>query len=82
LNKMASIMGPPVVNKRKSMSHADYRPSTTFAVVIDGESLGYALQPGLKALFLSLGTQCAAVICCRVSPAQKAQTVKLVSGAT
>ena len=78
LNKMASIMGPPVVNKRKSISNTDYRPATTFAVVIDGDSLAYALQPGLKALFLSLGTQCAAVICCRVSPAQKAQTVKLV----
>jgi len=80
LNKMASILGPPVVNnKRKSMRNSDYRPSTTFAVVIDGDSLRYALQPSLKALFLSLGTQCAAVICCRVSPAQKAQTVKLVS---
>ncbi|ORX33448.1 hypothetical protein BD324DRAFT_639819 [Kockovaella imperatae] len=50
----------------------------TFAVVIDGESLRYALEDSLRSLFLSLGTQCAAVICCRVSPAQKAQTVKMV----
>jgi phospholipid-translocating ATPase len=47
-------------------------------VVIDGESLRYALGPELKGLFLSLGTQCAAVICCRVSPSQKALTVRLV----
>jgi magnesium-transporting ATPase (P-type) len=37
------------------------------------------LTPALKPLFLTLGTQCAAVICCRVSPSQKALTVRLVS---
>ena len=74
LNKIASTNGPPIVNKEKRVS----TPRTTFAVVIDGESLRYALGEGLKGLFLSLGTQCSAVICCRVSPSQKAQTVKLV----
>lgn len=49
-----------------------------FAVVIDGDTLRYALEPSLKPLFLSLGTQCDTVVCCRVSPAQKALTVKLV----
>ena len=58
---------------------AGTKENVEFAVVIDGDSLRYALQPQLKGLFLTLGTQCAAVICCRVSPAQKAQTVKLVS---
>ncbi|KAJ7749875.1 hypothetical protein B0H14DRAFT_438719 [Mycena olivaceomarginata] len=29
-------------------------------------------------MFLNLGTQCKTVVCCRVSPAQKALTVKLV----
>lgn len=76
LNKIASIQGPPATKGGGKVAGMD--PSATFAVVIDGESLRYALSPELKPLFLSLGTQCSAVICCRVSPAQKAQTVKLV----
>lgn len=48
-------------------------------MVIDGDTLRHALAPELKELFLNLGTQCETVICCRVSPAQKALTVKLVS---
>lgn len=51
---------------------------TSYAVVIDGETLRYALDPALKPLFLALTTQCETVVCCRVSPAQKALTVKLV----
>lgn len=54
------------------------RPAEGFAVVIDGETLRHALDPSLKALFLDLTTQCSAVVCCRVSPSQKALTVKLV----
>ncbi|GAA5886239.1 hypothetical protein JCM6882_001576 [Rhodosporidiobolus microsporus] len=49
-----------------------------FAVVIDGETLRYALEDSLKPMFLELTTQCNAVVCCRVSPSQKALTVKLV----
>jgi phospholipid-translocating ATPase len=80
LNKMASVLGPPVTRTSRGKVVYEAKPmgSTEFAVVIDGESLRYALKPELKDLFLSLGTQCSAVICCRVSPAQKALTVKLV----
>ncbi|BEI88398.1 uncharacterized protein CcaverHIS019_0111160 [Cutaneotrichosporon cavernicola] len=78
LNKIASTLGPPPTRGGGKIYTAGMNPSAEFAVVIDGESLRYALDPSLKTLFLSLGTQCAAVICCRVSPAQKAQTVKLV----
>lgn len=49
-----------------------------FAVVIDGETLRHALDDSLKPAFLELTTQCNAVVCCRVSPSQKALTVKLV----
>jgi phospholipid-translocating ATPase len=76
INKIASVLGPPTVKGRVGNGS---NPNATFAVVIDGDSLRYALQPGLKSLFLSLGTQCSAVICCRVSPSQKALTVRLVS---
>ncbi|KAF9261613.1 phospholipid-transporting ATPase 1 [Marasmius fiardii PR-910] len=76
LNKIASVLGPPNwdVRKRGFIPGAQ----TSFAVVIDGDTLRHALSPELKPLFLNLGTQCETVICCRVSPAQKALTVKLV----
>ena len=47
-------------------------------LVIDGRSLSFALSEELKRGFLELGTSCAAVICCRVSPLQKALVTKLV----
>ncbi|KAJ3129571.1 hypothetical protein HK098_001047 [Nowakowskiella sp. JEL0407] len=48
------------------------------ALIIDGESLKYALDSKCKALLLELGCRCKAVVCCRVSPLQKAQVVALV----
>ncbi|CAK7272517.1 aminophospholipid translocase [Sporothrix epigloea] len=48
------------------------------ALVIDGKSLTYALEKDLEKLFLDLAIICKAVICCRVSPLQKALVVKLV----
>ncbi|KAK3295926.1 uncharacterized protein B0H64DRAFT_159259 [Chaetomium fimeti] len=50
----------------------------TLALVIDGKSLTYALEKDLEKLFLDLAVKCKAVICCRVSPLQKAMVVKLV----
>ncbi|KAF6760166.1 calcium transporting ATPase [Ephemerocybe angulata] len=48
------------------------------ALVIDGKSLGFALEKELSKVFLELAIMCKAVICCRVSPLQKALVVKLV----
>lgn len=48
------------------------------ALVIDGKSLTFALEKGMEKLFLDLAVKCKAVICCRVSPLQKALVVKLV----
>ncbi len=50
----------------------------TLALVIDGKSLTYALEKDMEKLFLDLAVSCKAVICCRVSPLQKALVVKLV----
>ena len=50
----------------------------TLALVIDGKSLTFALDKDLEKLFLDLAVKCKAVICCRVSPLQKALVVKLV----
>ncbi|KAI8910338.1 hypothetical protein EDD86DRAFT_205155 [Gorgonomyces haynaldii] len=48
------------------------------ALVIDGKSLTYALEKDCNQIFLELAMLCKAVICCRVSPLQKALVVKLV----
>ncbi|KZV76767.1 phospholipid-translocating P-type ATPase [Peniophora sp. CONT] len=76
LNKMASVLGPPSFRPQDRGFLPNAKAS--FAVVIDGDTLRHALNPALKELFLTLGTQCETVVCCRVSPAQKALTVKLV----
>eukprot|EP00127_Corallochytrium_limacisporum_P005603 Clim_evm2s209 gene=Clim_evmTU2s209 len=48
------------------------------ALIIDGHSLLHALQPENKELFLKVSKQMDSVICCRVSPLQKADVVQLV----
>ncbi|BGP52544.1 aminophospholipid translocase [Rhodotorula sphaerocarpa] len=48
------------------------------ALIIDGKSLSYALEKDISKVFLELAVMCKAVVCCRVSPLQKALVVKLV----
>ncbi|RPB02219.1 phospholipid-translocating P-type ATPase [Choiromyces venosus 120613-1] len=48
------------------------------ALIIDGRSLTFALEKDLEKTFLDLAVLCKAVLCCRVSPLQKALVVKLV----
>ncbi|KAF8496459.1 calcium transporting ATPase [Russula emetica] len=48
------------------------------ALIIDGKSLTFALEKDVSKLFLELAIMCKAVMCCRVSPLQKALVVKLV----
>ncbi|KAF3783123.1 putative phospholipid-transporting ATPase 5 [Nymphaea thermarum] len=57
-------------------------PHAAFALVIDGKALSYALDDDLKHQFLSLAVECASVICCRVSPKQKALVTRLVKEGT
>ncbi len=53
-------------------------PAPTHAIVIDGDSLKLVLEDELRQKFLLLCKQCKAVLCCRVSPSQKASVVQLV----
>ncbi|XP_064784789.1 phospholipid-transporting ATPase IA-like isoform X1 [Oncorhynchus masou masou] len=48
------------------------------ALVMDGETLKYALSFEVRQYFLDLALSCKAVICCRVSPLQKSEVVDLV----
>eukprot|EP00736_Rhodelphis_marinus_P013787 Rmarinus@m.20920 len=64
---------------RGSRSRRDSVPDEEcLALVIDGATLEYALKEELEEDFVLLATQCKAVVCCRVSPLQKALVVKLV----
>ncbi|KZV53133.1 phospholipid-transporting ATPase 3-like [Dorcoceras hygrometricum] len=53
-------------------------PGSKLALVIDGKCLMYALDPSLRVMLLNLSLNCSAVVCCRVSPLQKAQVTSLV----
>ncbi|KAG4139970.1 hypothetical protein ERO13_D07G227800v2 [Gossypium hirsutum] len=59
--------------------------STQFGLIIDGQSLIFALDEKLIMRFMELAMKCATVICCRSSPKQKAivtRWVKSVTGRT
>jgi phospholipid-translocating ATPase len=49
--------------------------SMSFALIIDGKSLSYALEDDVKNKFLNLAIGCSSVICCRSSPKQKALVI-------
>lgn len=71
-----------IQSKLNAIRGATNQPITeqldTMALIIDGKSLGFALDRNLEKQFLDLAVICKAVICCRVSPLQKALVVKLV----
>lgn len=54
------------------------KSNVTYALIIDGFTLGRVFQADLEDEFRDVCMNCVAVLCCRMSPAQKAQVVKLV----
>ncbi|XP_046608666.1 probable phospholipid-transporting ATPase IM isoform X4 [Neodiprion virginianus] len=56
----------------------DQAENSGFAIVINGHSLVHALHPQLEQLFLDVSKHCKSVICCRVTPLQKAMVVELI----
>ncbi|GJJ13717.1 hypothetical protein Clacol_007973 [Clathrus columnatus] len=68
----------PEYSKKKNVELVDI-PKSNHVLVINGLALGDALDnPFLKEVLLKIGIRCQAVICCGVSPLQKALTVNLV----
>jgi phospholipid-translocating ATPase len=53
-------------------------PPPTHAIIIDGDTLKLALDETMKRKFLLLCRKCRSVLCCRVSPSQKAAVVNMV----
>lgn len=60
------------ITNASQMIKLEKDPHAAFALIIDGKSLAYALEDDMKHQFLRLAVDCASVICCRVSPKQKA----------
>ncbi|VDK36493.1 unnamed protein product [Taenia asiatica] len=55
-------------------------PGYAFGLVIDGHSLNYALTAILKDQFLNLCQMASSVLCCRLTPIQKAEIVRMMKG--
>ncbi|XP_063696555.1 phospholipid-transporting ATPase IA isoform X8 [Culicoides brevitarsis] len=55
------------------------RSEQDYALIVDGKTLKYALSCDLRREFLDICITCKVVICCRVSPMQKAEVVDLVT---
>ncbi|MCJ1397509.1 hypothetical protein MMC11_000702 [Xylographa trunciseda] len=53
-------------------------PDSGHAIIIDGDALKLVLTEELRQKFLLLCKQCKSVLCCRVSPSQKAAVVQMV----
>ncbi|KAL7021494.1 hypothetical protein ACKWTF_011893 [Chironomus riparius] len=56
----------------------DNEEGAGFAIVVNGHSLVHCLSIDLEQKFLEIASQCKAVICCRVTPLQKALVVALM----
>ncbi|CAL1358050.1 unnamed protein product [Linum trigynum] len=70
------------INEGKFQMTSAKASSTELSLVIDGKSLGYALDKKLEMSFLELALSCASVICCRSTPKHKALVTRLVKTRT
>lgn len=83
LNNRSEAGSPSSASASTTTSVSQSAPqSAPLALVVDGQTLKFALSCDLKADFLQLCLQCAAVVCCRVTPSQKAEIVDAVTGQT
>jgi phospholipid-translocating ATPase len=79
LNKHLETFGMTGSDEELAAARLNHEPpAPTHAIVIDGESLKLVLHDELRQRFLLLCKQCRSVLCCRVSPSQKAAVVQLV----
>ncbi|XWS16069.1 hypothetical protein CRYUN_Cryun34aG0053800 [Craigia yunnanensis] len=80
-NNQVKAMKEDILHQIKSFYKAmseERNKEAPFALVIDGKALEIALRGDVKDEFLQLAVNCASVICCRVSPKQKALITRLV----
>ncbi|KFY27602.1 hypothetical protein V493_03403 [Pseudogymnoascus sp. VKM F-4281 (FW-2241)] len=79
LDKQLAVFGITGSDEELKAARKNHEPpAPTHAIVIDGDSLKLVLDDKLRQKFLLLCKQCKSVLCCRVSPAQKAAVVSMV----
>ncbi|KAL8950774.1 MAG: hypothetical protein Q9222_003206 [Ikaeria aurantiellina] len=79
LDRHLEVFGLRGSDDELQAARKDHRaPDPTHAIVIDGDSLKLVLEDQLRQKFLLLCKQCKSVLCCRVSPSQKAAVVRMV----
>ncbi|XP_068781065.1 phospholipid-transporting ATPase ID [Struthio camelus] len=65
-------------SSKKAKVLPDEQANGVYGLVINGHSLAYALEENLELELVRTACMCKVVICCRVTPLQKAQVVELV----
>lgn len=80
----SKIFTTQVTEQFAAMKERVMKRENLSALVIEGNALAYAITPENADSLIDICGSCASVICCRVSPRQKAQVTELVklSGAT
>jgi len=73
--KFESTTFTNLTNNKNDQNESAAAASVGSALVINGQSLVYALSPKCELEFLELACMCKAVICCRVTPGQKKAVV-------
>uniref|UniRef100_A0A7N5KJL3 Phospholipid-transporting ATPase n=1 Tax=Ailuropoda melanoleuca TaxID=9646 RepID=A0A7N5KJL3_AILME len=74
----------PAFPEQASLRDGLHQPAATqdselrAGLIITGKALEFALQESLQRQFLELTACCQAVVCCRATPLQKSEVVKLV----
>uniref|UniRef100_A0AAX7TLR6 Phospholipid-transporting ATPase n=1 Tax=Astatotilapia calliptera TaxID=8154 RepID=A0AAX7TLR6_ASTCA len=63
---------------KKTETVQDEKVDGDYGLIINGHSLAFALEKNLRLELLRTACMCQTVICCRVTPLQKAQVVQLV----
>ncbi|XP_042070894.1 phospholipid-transporting ATPase ID, partial [Haplochromis burtoni] len=63
---------------KKTETMQDEKVDGDYGLIINGHSLAFALEKNLRLELLRTACMCQTVICCRVTPLQKAQVVQLV----
>ncbi|KAM9338399.1 phospholipid-transporting ATPase ID-like [Symphorus nematophorus] len=63
---------------KKTQTVQDEEVDGEYGLIINGHSLAFALEKDLQLELLRTACMCQTVICCRVTPLQKAQVVQLV----
>ena len=76
------VVGRCLASRSEGSSPINNSFGSSAALVVDGQTLKFALSCDMKKDFLQLCLQCKAVVCCRVTPSQKAEIVEAVTQET